>query len=106
MTSQDLIKLEFHLFDPSCVDTETTNGISQMAKIRGADHLKVLLDRFFDNLNAEWLAHPRHKDDLYRGALLAIQDIQRVLEDAHGLAIVRDSQEKAKGVEPKKWRMV
>ena len=103
---QDLIKLEFHLFDPACVNTETTNGLSQMAKIRGAEHMKVLLDNFFELLSIEWLAHPRHKDDLYRGALLAIQDIQLVLADAHGLAIVRDSQEKSKGVEPKKWRMV
>jgi hypothetical protein len=106
MNPQDLIKLEFHLFDPSCVDTETTNGISQLARIHGADHLKVLLTKFFENLSVEWLSQPRHKDDLYRGALLAIQDVERVLEDAHGLAIVRDTQEKAKGVEPKKWRAV
>lgn len=101
----DIIKIEFHLFNPAWVQAETANGVSHLAKIYDMDPLRLLLERFEASLTLEWLEQPARPDDVYRGALLAIRDMRKVVGEAVEFAIVREAQEKAKDVEHKKWRM-
>ena len=101
----DLIKLEFHLFNPAWVEAETAQGVAHIAKAGGLDHLRTLLERFEANLTLEWLEQPSRTDDVYRGSLLVIRDMRKVVGEALEFAAIREAQEKAKGVEHKKWRM-
>lgn len=98
------VQLSFNLFSPSAVLIQQAQDIARIADREEFRAVKEIVEAFRQEMTQRLITTRNADNEVFRGAVLALQDIETVLNNAKDLAFIRAVHETRKEQPVAKWK--